>query len=268
MKINELKEGFEDWAIRSLSPGSSPSSVAAGSAKVKNIFIKDFIEDFREGLDSAIKSGVVTLGSRQIPKAQAGDFFTEDKFQKLNTVFESIMDLMENEDAQTVSEWGLEWWQQYMQAYQFDRVLPQVKRILQTMEQAYSQQGMLNKMKGTVQFNNALNQLANLAWSVERTGKRRPGPTGSPGPGGPGGTSPDQSNKREQYLNSLAQYLLKVNDPEQALPQALSKLPPMVRQSILASLEGRLRMMSVPANDDAYIAIANAQKQLLENESE
>ena len=299
MKISEIKEGFADWAVDTLSRDTS-SAIAPGSKKVQKIFINDFKEDFRNGLDSAIKSGAVFIGRRpqpnvsykdkpepemqpgdlevppsRPPKATAADLgLSEQAYNKMNAIFETIVMMQEQEGAQTVSEWGLDWWEQYMQRYKFDQILPQVKQLLAAMENAYSQQGIKGKMQGLMQFNKSLDQLANLAWSLERTRKMRPGlaPSGgqipstltpnTPSPGG-GGSPTGGISPEERAIQSLAYNMLRSNNPEGVLMSAVGRLPPLVKNQVLNNLMRTFNQSNVAANDEAFNAVKRAQLQLL-----
>ena len=289
MKISELKEGFADWAADTLSKDTS-SAIAPGSKKVQKIFINDFKEDFRNGLDSAIKSGAVFIGRRpqpapemqpgdlevppsKPPKATAADLgLSEQAYNKMNAIFETIVMMQEQEGAQTVSEWGLDWWEQYMQRYNFNQILPQVKQLLAAMENAYSQQGIKGKMQGLMQFNKSLDQLANLAWSLERTRKMRPGlaPSGGGGAGGSGGSGSSGGGSptggispEEKYIQNLAYNMLRSNNPEGVLMSAIGRLPPLVKNQLLNTLNRTFAQSNIAANDEAYNAVRRAQLQLL-----
>jgi hypothetical protein len=294
MKISELKEGFADWAADTLSRDTS-SAIAPGSKKVQKIFINDFKEDFRNGLDSAIKSGAVFIGRRpqpnvsyndkpapemqpgdlevppsRPPKATAADLgLSEQAYNKMNAIFETIVMMQEQEGAQTVSEWGLDWWEQYMQRYNFDQIRPQVKQLLAAMENAYSQQGIKGKMQGLMQFNKSLDQLANLAWSLERTRKMRPGlaPSGGGGAGGSGsgggGGSSGGNFPEERTVQTLMYAMQRSPNPEQTLTQALNRVSPALKTQILAGLMQKFNQLHTPANDEAYNATKKVQLRLI-----
>lgn len=285
MKINELKESFADWASGAMSRDSR--SVAAGSKAVQKQFIKDFTEDFRNALDSAIRSGYIRIGppgvtldpNKETPtatakdlgldepdmnprKASAADFgITEAQFKKLNYIFESIIALNEEDGQASISEWGIDWFKKYMQNYAVDKYLPTATKIFKSMESAYQQQGIKGKMQGLIQFNQALNQLSQLAWAVERSGMRPPqgqpsfGSTGGgsgSGPGGSptGGLSPDEVLQQRIY-NSI----LQSRDPASTLSATISKFSPAAKLEILNGLEKQLLTSYTPSNDPIIQAV-------------
>lgn len=293
MKINELKESFADWASGAMSRDSR--SVAAGSKAVQKQFIKDFTEDFRNALDSAIRSGYIRIGppgvtldpNKETPtatakdlgldepdmnprKASAADFgITEAQFKKLNYIFESIIALDEEDGQASISEWGIDWFKKYMQNYAVDKYLPTAEKILKSMESAYQQQGIKGKMQGLLQFNQALNQLSQLAWAVERSGMRSPQGQqgymqGSTPPGGGGPTStPTPEEKLLKQAEIMARQMIQSSQPETVVQMAIQNVPPAVREFVLRGIEQQLRAQNVPANDDSYRAVKNAQLRLM-----
>ena len=297
MKINELKEGFADWASGAMSRDSR--SVAAGSSAVQKQFIKDFQEDFRNALDSAIRSGYVRIGAKPAPnvqldpnkvtpkatskdigldqpdmpvkKATAADFgITESQFHKLNFIFESIISLDEDDGQASISDWGLDWFKKYMQAYAVEKYIPTAEKILKSMEVAYQQQGIKGKMQGLLQFNQALNQLSQLAWAVERSGMRSQqgqqgsgaasgGPSGGPDGSPKGGLSPDEVLQQRIY-NAI----LQSRDPAGTLSATVSKFSPAAKLEILNGLEKQLLTSYTPSNDPIIKAVQD-EKQIVFN---
>lgn len=291
MKISEIKESFADWAAGAVSRDSR--SVAAGSAAVQKQFIKDFTEDFRNALDSAIRSGYVRIGPKgvtldpnkptpvatakdigldqpdmPVKKATAADLgISEAQFRKLNYIFESIIALGEDDGQASISEWGLDWFKKYMQAYGVEKYLPTAEKILKSMESAYQQQGIKGKMQGLLQFNQALNQLSQLAWAIERSGTRQSqvgvGATGPAGGGGGGSGPPSPEEKVLRDAETIARGLVRSSQPETALQMALQNVPPATREFVLRGIERQLKMVNVPANDDSFKAVKNAQMRLV-----
>lgn len=292
MKISELKEGFADWAAGAAS--RDMRSVAAGSKAVQKQFIKDFTEDFRNALDSAIRSGYVRIGPKGVtldpnkptpvatakdigvdtpdmpaPKMSAADLgISEAQFRKLDYIFESIIALGEDDGQASISEWGLDWFKKYMQAYGVEKYLPTAEKILKSMENAYQQQGIKGKMQGLLQFNQALNQLSQLAWAIERSGTRQSqlgvGATGPAGGGGGGGSSPPTPEEKIlRDAETIARGLVRSSQPETALQMALQNVPPATREFVLRGIERQLKMVNVSANDDSFKAVKNAQMRLV-----
>lgn len=272
MKISELKESFADWAAGAVSRDSR--SVAAGSAAVQKQFMKDFIEDFRNALDSAIKSGLVIINAPKIdtpstpePPESEKDWdrlaskYYEDRYNKLNVVFESMMTLIENEGAQTISEWGMDWFSQYMQNYNWNRSKPQVERILKSIEGAYQTQGFKGKIQGAMQFNNSLKQLANLAWSLERTAKLRPGQ--DPGGDTKGGTTPTPpKSDKDKYAEWLKNLLISSPDPYGSLNRALDSLPPLAQKEVMNIISQRLAATGEINDPNVKDAVEKTSKQM------
>lgn len=293
MKISELKEGFADWAAGAAS--RDMRSVAAGSKAVQKQFIKDFTEDFRNALDSAIRSGYVRIGpkgvtldpNKETPVATAKDIgidqpdmparkmsaadlgITEAQFTKLNYIFESIIALDEDDGQASISEWGLDWFKKYMQAYNVEKYLPTAEKILKSMESAYQQQGIKGKMQGLLQFNQALSQLSQLAWAVERSGMRSSGIGGGPGTAGSsGGTNPDGSPKgglspdevlQQRIFNSI----LQSKDPASMLSAAIARFSPAAKMEILNGLEKQLLTAYTPVNDPIIKAVQDEKQMVI-----
>jgi hypothetical protein len=111
-----------------------------------------------------------------------------------------------------------------------------------------------------LQFNQALNQLSQLAWAIERSGTRSQqgqqgfgaGSSGSGGPGGSpqGGLSPDEVLQQRIY-NSI----LQSKDPASMLSATIAKFSPAAKLEILNGLEKQLLTSYSPANDQIIQAV-------------
>ena len=227
------RAGFGDRAIS----GIKGSFTGAGSEKqlAYDLFVKDFIKDAIVSLQNAVNSGIVVPGAADAspdvdPKDDPEKKIEEYKYNKLNQIFESIVNEIGKqsqpvEGAESISDYMLSWFGQWMHGVDWKTRETPVKALIKAIEANYPK----GNWKGAIQ------QLAKAAYSISSAGTSVPkgvenaDSAGSPGPktvgdfgvgDGPGpvpvarhsGTTPDDEEKMKAFLKANPE--LKTKYPE------------------------------------------------------
>jgi hypothetical protein len=174
MKINELKQSKKigEGALLDILLGPKAASYFAKDddrhqAALK-VFLKDFIGDATVSLSNGIQSGLIDAEksstappARRHPFGTTADSTTESRYQRLNAIFESIV---EADGADSITEYMTTWFDKYMKGVDWRAKQNVVMPIIQEIEKTYA----------TDQGRAAIEKLGRVAFSLSGPAKQPP----------------------------------------------------------------------------------------------
>lgn len=173
MKINEFKQSknIAEGALLDILLGPKAASYFAKDddrhQEALKVFLKDFIGDATVSLSNGIQSGLIdTEKSATKPAADdavagASAGLVESKYQKLNAIFESIV---EADGADSITEYMTTWFDMYMKGVDWRAKQNVVMPIIQEIEKTYA----------TDQGRAAIEKLGRVAFSLSGPAKQAP----------------------------------------------------------------------------------------------
>jgi hypothetical protein len=172
MKINEFKQSknIAEGALLDILLGPKAASYFAKDddrhQEALKVFLKDFIGDATVSLSNGIQSGLIDAeksATKPDASAEAGASagVIESRYQKLNAIFESIV---EADGADSITEYMTTWFDMYMKGVDWRAKQNVVMPIIQEIEKTYA----------TDQGRAAIEKLGRVAFSLSGPAKQPP----------------------------------------------------------------------------------------------
>lgn len=174
MKINELNQSkkIAEGALLDILLGPKAASYFAKDddrhQEALKVFLKDFIGDATVSLSNGIQSGLIDAEksstappARRHPFGTTADSTTESRYQRLNAIFESIV---EADGADSITEYMTMWFDMYMKGVDWRAKQNVVMPIIQEIEKTYA----------TDQGRAAIEKLGRVAFSLSGPAKQPP----------------------------------------------------------------------------------------------
>lgn len=172
MKINEFNQpkNIAEGALLDILLGPKAASYFAKDddrhQEALKVFLKDFIGDATVSLSNGIQSGLIdaeksSTAPTEPPVAGASAGLIESKYQKLNAIFESIV---EADGADSITEYMTTWFDMYMKGVDWRAKQNVVMPIIKEIEKTYA----------TDQGRAAIEKLGRVAFSLSGPAKQPP----------------------------------------------------------------------------------------------
>lgn len=172
MKINEFNQSknIAEGALLDILLGPKAASYFAKDddrhQEALKVFLKDFIGDATVSLNNGIQSGLIDAeksATKPDTPADAGASagLIESRYQKLNAIFESIV---EADGADSITEYMTTWFDMYMKGVDWRAKQNVVMPIIQEIEKTYA----------TDQGRAAIEKLGRVAFSLSGPAKQPP----------------------------------------------------------------------------------------------
>jgi hypothetical protein len=180
--------------------------------KIQDIFVKDFVQDAFTSLNSAIKGGLLANPKnkdKQQPQSSAPVSENNTEYRALNSIFESIINLNEEDANYQMSfpDFMMNWFGQYMKGVPWENSKSLVQTHINNFEKTYPNTGPLK-------------QLAQLGFALSRTGI----PAGAP-------------QEFKQFQNSNTQNVQQDVDSIKTAMAELAKTQPELYNKFIKTLQ-------------------------------
>jgi len=197
MKINEigLHNVIGDVGAAAFRSKGQPGTTIK-SQMIQDIFIKDFVGDAATSLNNGIKGGLIDPNAKStIP--------TESRYDMMNHVLESIININEETELRTISDFMMDWFAHYMYGVNWESSKTVVQQNLKKLQDEYPKNVKEN-----------LTTLARVGLALISVNKGR----------APAGAPPEFTKAQQQELASVEKIKTELDNLSKSNPQAYNEL--------------------------------------------
>jgi len=203
MKINEigLHNIIGDVGAAAFRSKGQPGTTIK-SQMIQDIFVKDFVGDAATSLSNGIQGGLIDPTAKSTTTSNP-PITSESRYDKMNHVFESIININEQAKLRTISDFMMDWFTLYMKGVNWESSRAVVQQNLNKLQDEYPR----NVKENLTTL--ARIGLALISVNVGRT---------------PAGAPPEFKKAQQQELASVEELKSDLDNLSNSNPQAYNEL--------------------------------------------